>query len=78
MNAPLKPPTFVEAITPPFFTMSVSIARAAVVPGAPAPSRPISSRMRATLSPTSGVGARLRSRMPKFTPRRFAASLPTI
>ena len=57
--------------------MSVSIASAAVVPGAPAPSRPISSRMRATESPTSGVGAKDKSRIPKSTPRRRAASEPT-
>ena len=77
IKAPLRPPTFVEAITPPFFTISVSIARAAVVPGAPQPSRPISSRMRATESPTAGVGANDKSRIPKSTPSRFAASLPT-
>ena len=77
IKAPLNPPTFVLAITPPFFTMSVSMARAAVVPGAPAPSRPISSRIRATESPTSGVGARERSRIPKLTPKRAAASVPT-
>ena len=77
INAPESPPTFVLAITPPFFTISVSIARAAVVPGAPAPSRPHSSRIRATESPTAGVGARERSRMPKLTPRRCAASEPT-
>ena len=77
MNAPLRPPTFVEAITPPFFTISVSIARAAVVPGAPQPSIPISSRMRATESPTAGVGASERSKIPKFVLRRFAASEPT-
>ena len=77
MNAPERPPTFVEAITPPFLTMSVSIARAAVVPGQPAPSRPISSRMRATESPTAGVGASERSRIPKFVFKRFAASEPT-
>ena len=45
MNAPLSPPTWLEAITPPFLTMSLSMARAAVVPGAPVISRPISCRM---------------------------------
>ena len=52
MKAPERPPTLVLAMTPPFFTMSVSIARAAVVPGAPAASSPSSSRIRATESPT--------------------------
>ena len=32
MNAPESPPTVEEAITPPFFTASLSIARHAVVP----------------------------------------------
>ena len=32
MNAPDSPPTWEEAITPPFFTASLSRARAAVVP----------------------------------------------
>ena len=36
IKAPLKPPTYELAITPPFLTLSLSIARAAVVPGAPA------------------------------------------
>ena len=66
-----------EAITPPFFTISVSIANAAVVPGAPAPSSPHSSRILATESPTAGVGASDKSRIPKSTPRRLAASVPT-
>ena len=77
MNAPERPPTFVLAITPPFFTISVSIASAAVVPGAPAPSMPHSSRIRATESPTAGVGAKDKSSIPKFVLRRFAASEPT-
>ena len=34
-----------EAITPPFFTWSFNMASAAVVPGAPTRSRPISSRI---------------------------------
>ena len=41
-------------------------------------SRPISSRMCATESPTAGVGARERSTMPKGTPRRVGlASVAT-
>ena len=35
MNAPDRPPTDDEAMTPPFFTASFSMARAAVVPGPP-------------------------------------------
>ena len=42
MKAPLRPPTWLDAITPPFLTMSLSMASAAVVPGAPVISRPIS------------------------------------
>ena len=45
MNAPDSPPTVEEAITPPFFTASLSIARQAVVPCVPHISRPISSRI---------------------------------
>jgi len=77
INAPEKPPTCVDAIIPPFFTMSVNIASAAVVPCVPAASSPISSRIRATESPTAGVGAKDRSKMPNGTPIRFAASIPT-
>ena len=77
IKAPESPPTAGLAITPPFFTISVSIARAAVLPGAPALSIPSSSRIRATESPTSGVGARDKSKIPKSTPRRRAASVPT-
>ena len=77
MNAPESPPTWDEAITPPFFTASLSSASAAVVPWAPQVSRPISSRMAATESPTAGVGARERSTMPKGTPRRRLASRAT-
>ena len=40
-------------MTPPFFTWSFNMARAAVVPGAPTLSRPISSNISATLSPHS-------------------------
>ena len=77
MKAPESPPTEELAITPPFFTASFSSARAAVVPCVPQTSRPISSRMRATLSPTAGVGARERSTMPKGTPSRREASCAT-
>ena len=77
MNAPDSPPTEDEAITPPFFTASFSRASAAVVPWVPQVSRPISSRMRATLSPTAGVGARERSTMPNGVSRRADASWAT-
>ena len=53
------------------------MARAAVVPGAPTRSRPISSKISATLSPTAGVGARDRSIMPKGIPIRLEASPAT-
>ena len=66
-----------DAITPPFFTASLSRASAAVVPCVPQTSSPISSRMRATLSPTAGVGARDRSTTPNGTPRRRDASCAT-
>ena len=65
-------------MTPPFFTASFSRARAAVVPCVPQISRPISSRIRATLSPTAGVGARDKSTMPKGVPKRREASEATI
>ena len=58
INAPDRPPTWEDAMTPPFFTASFSMARAAVVPWVPQTSSPISSRIRATLSPTAGVGAK--------------------
>ena len=45
INAPERPPTLDEAITPPFLTASLSIARQAVVPAAPHCSRPISSKI---------------------------------
>ena len=64
-------------MTPPFFTASLSSARAAVVPWVPVTSRPISSRMCATESPMVGVGASERSTMPKGTPRRRLASCAT-
>ena len=62
---------------PPFLTWSLSKARAAVVPGAPGCSRPISRRISATESPIAGVGASERSIMPKGMPRRREASLAT-
>ena len=43
MNAPERPPTLLEAMTPPFLTASFSSARAAVVPWVPQVARPISS-----------------------------------
>ena len=45
MNAPESPPTLELAITPPFFTASLSKASAAVVPWAPHCSSPMPSRM---------------------------------
>ena len=77
INAPERPPTYEDAIMPPFLTASLSIARAAVVPHVPHVSRPNSSRSLATESPTAGVGASERSMMPKGTPKRSDASLAT-
>ena len=77
INAPESPPTWPEAITPPFFTASFSRASAAVVPWVPQTSSPMVSRMRATLSPTAGVGASERSTMPNGTPSRRDASRAT-
>ena len=62
---------------PPFLTWSFKSASAAVVPGAPARSKPINSRISATLSPMAGVGANERSMMPNGTFRRRDASLAT-
>lgn len=45
MNAPDKPPTWPQAMTPPFLTASLSRARAAVVPWVPTISRPMLSRI---------------------------------
>ena len=64
-------------MTPPFFTWSFNRASAAVVPGAPACSKPISQRISATLSPMAGVGAKDRSTIPKGIFRRLDASLAT-
>ena len=77
INAPESPPTELDAITPPFFTASFNSASAAVVPCVPQTSRPISSRIRATLSPTAGVGARERSTMPNGVLSRRLASCAT-
>ncbi len=68
MNAPDKPPTCSQAMTPPFLTASFNNANAAVVPGAPTLSRPISSRISATESPSFGVGANDKSTIPNGTP----------
>ena len=65
MKAPERPPTLEDAMRPPFLTASFKSAKAAVVPGPPQLSRPISSSTCATLSPTADVGARDRSMMPK-------------
>ena len=77
MNAPESPPTWLHAMTPPFLTWSFSKASAAVVPCVPTISRPISSRIRATESPTAGVGASDKSTIPNSTPKRSDAILPT-
>ena len=77
MKAPDSPPTWDDAMMPPFFTASFSRARAAVVPWPPTVSIPISSSILATESPTAGVGARDRSIMPKFVSSLFDTSLPT-
>ena len=64
-------------MTPPFLTASFKSASAAVVPCVPQTETPICSRMRATLSPAAGVGARDRSTIPKGTFRRRDASSAT-
>ena len=48
MNAPDRPPTDDDAMTPPFFTASFSRASAAVVPGPPHWPTPMASRISAT------------------------------
>ena len=58
-------------------TWSFNIANAAVVPGAPAYSNPISSKISPTLSPAAGVGARERSIIPNGIPSLLEASLAT-
>ena len=45
IKAPESPPTLELAMTPPFFTASLSRAKAAVVPWAPHCSRPMPSKM---------------------------------
>lgn len=66
---------------PPFFTWSLRMASAAVVPGAPQCSMPISCMISAMESPTAGVGARDKSTMPNGVPSlddaSFATSCPT-
>ena len=74
IKAPERPPTLELAMTPPFLTASLSMASAQVVPGPPQVPTPMISRMRATESPTAGVGASDRSTIPFSTPRRWAAS----
>ena len=64
------------AIIPPFFTASVSNAKAHVDPGPPQCSIPMSSMIFATLSPTAGVGASDRSIEPKSTFILLATSSP--
>ena len=76
INAPLKPPTALDAIIPPFFTASLSNARAAVVPCVPHTLNPIASKIRATESPTAGVGARERSKIPNGILSILEASCP--
>ncbi len=58
-------------------TASLSIANAAVVPGAPHRPTPKLSIISATLSPTAGVGASDKSTIPKGTPNFVDAVLPT-
>ena len=74
MNAPERPPTLDDAMTPPFFTASLSMASAAVVPGPPHFPTPMVSRISATESPSAGVGASDKSRIPFVTLRRLLAS----
>ena len=68
IKAPDRPPTDELAISPPFLTASLSIARAAVVPKPPTLSKPIASKTCATLSPITGVGANDRSTIPHVEP----------
>ena len=63
------------AMTPPFFTASLSIASAAVVPYAPTVSSPMASSTSAILSPTAGVGARGQIDNAERHPERFARDL---
>ena len=77
INAPLKPPTCEQAITPPFLTASFKSANAAVVPCVPTLSSPISSKICATESPIAGVGAKDKSTIPKGILSLLDASFPT-
>ena len=77
MKAPDSPPTWLEAIAPPFFTASFNSASAAVEPCAPTLDKPIASRIRATESPIAGVGASDKSTMPNGTPSLAEAARPT-
>lgn len=76
MKVPLSPPTFPDAIAPPFFTASISSASAAVEPGLPVWLTPIASRISATESPAAVVLASEISTIPKSTFIIFAISLP--
>ena len=67
MNVPESPPTFPDAIAPPFFTASISRASAAVEPGRPICFTPMASIILATESPVTVVGAREMSTLPKST-----------
>ena len=77
IKAPDSPPTLEDAISPPFFTESFSNANAAVVPGAPQLSNPISSKTAATLSPIAAVGAKDKSPIPKGAPNLSLAASAT-
>ncbi len=78
INAPESPPTEAGRHHAALFHRVVQqSASAAVVPWVPQTSRPISSRIRATLSPTAGVGARERSTMPNGVLSRRLASCAT-
>ena len=61
---------------PPFFTASFNNANAAVVPCVPQTVKPIASKIRATESPTAGVGARDKSKIPNGMFNIFEASCP--
>ena len=76
MNAPLRPPTELDAKSPPFLTASLSMAIAAVEPGAPTCAMPSVLRISPILSPIVGVGARDRSTTPNCVPIRSATSRP--
>ncbi len=76
MNVPESPPTFPEAMTPPFLTASISRANAAVEPGEPIWPTPIASMISATESPVEVVGASEMSTMPNGTPIKAAISRP--